>query len=143
MKVTNYSDLKNLEDLARYLTNQCKKTSCNVILLKGELGVGKTTITQKIALQLGVESRVNSPTFTITKKHSTKDNIFLNLYHYDLYRLSSSRETEELGIYEEIGNKNNLVIIEWPELITENLKRYLLVKLSSNKKKRVAKIFTR
>ena len=121
MKTFDYTDLNSLQELSQYLVNQCKKTNCNTILLKGELGAGKTTITQNIAIQLGVKTRVNSPTFTIAKKYTTTDNYFLNLCHYDLYRLSGKQELDELGILEEINNVKNVVVIEWPELIVKQI----------------------
>ena len=88
-----------------------------VVALDGELGAGKTTLTQKIAKLFGVQADVISPTFTIMKKYETNDKNFKNLIHIDAYRLDKEDELTNLGWSEMLRDKDNLIIIEWPERV--------------------------
>ncbi len=88
-----------------------------VVALDGELGAGKTTLTQRIAKLFGVQADVISPTFTIMKKYETNDKNFKNLIHIDAYRLDKEDELTNLGWSEMLRDKDNLIIIEWPERV--------------------------
>lgn len=79
-----------------------------VICMEGDLGAGKTTLTQSIAKGLEIHDYVTSPTFTIIKEY--KGN--LNLYHMDAYRLESEDDMYDLG-YDEYINSDGVCIIEW------------------------------
>lgn len=94
-------------------------TSATVIALEGELGSGKTTLTQEIAQALGVKEKVISPTFVIMKKYAVTDPFFKYLIHIDAYRLNESSELLKLGWEEILADKTNLVIIEWPSQVPE------------------------
>ncbi|QQR50571.1 tRNA (adenosine(37)-N6)-threonylcarbamoyltransferase complex ATPase subunit type 1 TsaE [Candidatus Nomurabacteria bacterium] len=87
-----------------------------VVALSGELGAGKTTLTQEIARQLGIKENVNSPTYVIMKKYKIPLMIpgFRLLIHIDAYRLDSEQELEKLGWQEIIAEPENLILIEWP-----------------------------
>lgn len=92
-----------------------------VILMEGDLGAGKTTLTKGIAKALGVSRVVNSPTFTILKIYEGR----LPLYHMDVYRLDNESGDEYLEEYFEAGG---VTIIEWAHQISNILpKNYLLV----------------
>lgn len=132
MKKTIVKDLNELKDLAIKIV----KKNQNIVLLKGDLGAGKTTLTQFIAKELGVKTRVNSPTFTIMKQHTIVNDNYKNLVHYDLYRLSTIEEVEDLGFFEVTKDKENFVIVEWPELILEHLSKYLLIEIELQKNQR-------
>ena len=80
----------------------------DVVLLSGELGAGKTTFTKGIALTLGVQDSVTSPTFTIVKEYVGET---LDLYHMDMYRLSG--DLTELGLEEYLGKEKGVSVIEW------------------------------
>ena len=80
----------------------------DVVRLSGELGAGKTTFTKGIALALGIEEPVTSPTFTIIKEYRGEK---LYLYHMDMYRLSG--DLTELGLDEYLGKKDGVSVIEW------------------------------
>ncbi|MCX6624188.1 MAG: tRNA (adenosine(37)-N6)-threonylcarbamoyltransferase complex ATPase subunit type 1 TsaE [Acidobacteria bacterium] len=90
-----------------------------VVLLIGNLGAGKTTLTKGIAEGLGAVSRddVSSPTFTLIHQYSER------LYHIDLYRLDTVDEVRTLGL-DEIFDREAVVLIEWgerfPELMPED-----------------------
>jgi len=81
-----------------------------VITLSGDLGAGKTTLTQSIAKGLGITKTVSSPTFTICKIYHGR----LPLYHFDAYRLEGSEE--DLG-FEEMIEGDGLAVIEWPQYV--------------------------
>lgn len=97
------------------------KTRATVVGLYGELGTGKTTLTQFLAKELGVKRKVNSPTFVIMKRYELKNSKYKNLFHLDAYRLKNERELLSLGWDEIIGNREHLVFIEWPERVVKAL----------------------
>ncbi|HEV2237533.1 MAG TPA: tRNA (adenosine(37)-N6)-threonylcarbamoyltransferase complex ATPase subunit type 1 TsaE, partial [Ktedonobacterales bacterium] len=82
----------------------------DLILLRGELGTGKTTLTQGIARGLGITGGVNSPTFTLIKEYAGR----LPLYHMDLYRLDDFAAIEELGI-EDYLERGGVSVVEWAD----------------------------
>lgn len=85
-----------------------------VILLDGDLGAGKTTFTKGLAVGLGVEDIVNSPTFTIAKSYSGR----LDLNHLDVYRLEGL--DEDFGIEEYLGD-NEVLVVEWSKFIDKDI----------------------
>lgn len=98
-----------------------------VVLLDGEMGSGKTTLTQGIAKGYGIENIVNSPTFTIMKKYQTKDRMH-SFYHLDLYRLDDVGNDFDL---EEYIDGTGMVVIEWPFQVSELMpKDHLLIKIN-------------
>jgi tRNA threonylcarbamoyladenosine biosynthesis protein TsaE len=86
----------------------------DVITLEGDLGAGKTAFTKGLALGLGVQRNVNSPTFTIIKEYEGR----LPLYHMDVYRLEDSYE--DLG-FDEYFEGNGVTVVEWAHLIGDQL----------------------
>ena len=92
-----------------------------IVGLYGNLGAGKTTFTQAVAKELGVEDIVNSPTFVIEKIYETKHPHFIRLVHIDAYRLENGKELQNLNFEELVNNAHNLIIIEWPENVKEIL----------------------
>lgn len=82
-----------------------------VIAIAGELGAGKTTLTQSICRGYGVSDDVTSPTFTLVHEYSGARS---KVYHLDLYRMKSARELEALG-WDDMLQENALVIVEWPD----------------------------
>jgi len=98
-----------------------------VILLDGDLGSGKTTFTKGLALGLGIETIVNSPSYTIMKKYQSKDRL-RTLYHLDLYRLDGEGSDFDL---EEYIDGMGMVVVEWPYQVESLLpKDHLLVKIN-------------
>jgi len=84
-----------------------------VIALIGELGSGKTVLTQGLAWGLGIPERPTSPTFTIVNQHEGGR---LVLNHMDLYRVNDEEELYELGI-EEYFNNDSVSVVEWPDIL--------------------------
>jgi tRNA threonylcarbamoyladenosine biosynthesis protein TsaE len=84
----------------------------DVVLLFGDLGAGKTLLTQGIARGLGLEEKeyIRSPSFTLINEYKAK----YPIYHIDLYRIESLTEIENLGL-EEIFSGNGVTIVEWAE----------------------------
>lgn len=87
-----------------------------VLCLDGDLGAGKTTLTQFIAKEFGVGENITSPTFTIIKEYEGK----LPFYHMDVYRIESDEEMYDLG-YEEYIYSDGVTIIEWSQKIINML----------------------
>lgn len=83
-----------------------------ILALYGDLGSGKTTFVQGVALGLGIKRRIISPTFIIVRKYALT---MKNFYHIDLYRIDSERDIEGLGLKEIIDNQENIVAIEWAQ----------------------------
>lgn len=89
----------------------------DVLLLHGDLGAGKTTLTQGIARALGVRGPVTSPTFTLVSEHRLPTPVrgIDRLYHLDLYRLNDPDELESIGYEDYLAPDDGVSIIEWPE----------------------------
>ncbi len=87
----------------------------DVYTLLGDLGVGKTVLTQGVAKGLGIEEPVNSPTFTIMQIY---DEGRLPFYHFDVYRIGDVSEMDEIG-YEDYFYGEGICFIEWANLIEE------------------------
>lgn len=105
------------EGLGEYLKNQIENGR-NIVLLKGNLGVGKTTFVKHFVGHLGGKiGDVDSPTFSIVNTYESVSN---TIHHFDLYRLNSAEEIEDVGFMEYL-DKNNLCFIEWPEKIADFL----------------------
>jgi tRNA threonylcarbamoyladenosine biosynthesis protein TsaE len=89
-----------------------------LLLLTGELGAGKTTLTKGIASGAGAahEEEITSPTFTLIHKYTdgAKSSNRPAVYHIDLYRIESRQDLETLGL-DDIFNERAIVIVEWPE----------------------------
>jgi tRNA threonylcarbamoyladenosine biosynthesis protein TsaE len=89
----------------------------DVLLLSGDLGAGKTTFVRGLAEGLGLAPDVvSSPTFALVHEYRGGR---LALYHADLYRLDSSA-AEDLGL-EELGVRDGILVIEWPDRLTHEL----------------------
>jgi len=112
--------IDELKLLAKNISDQIKKS--DVILLKGQLGSGKTTFAKFLVSALsGKEEIVQSPTFNLVLTYGLKN---YTVWHFDLYRLSNIEEVWDLGIDEAISN--GVSVIEWPEIIQEFFKENYL-----------------
>ena len=131
-----------------------------VIALQGNLGSGKTTFTQGFMKALGARHRITSPTFIIYRKYSIfggrtspkfkkyqevrPPEIDLKfVYHFDLYRINKPKEILNLGFRKIINNPENIVLIEWPEIIKKILPQntiWINFEHGKNQKERIIKI---
>lgn len=84
-----------------------------IVLLRGDLGAGKTTLVKGIAagFEAAEEEDVTSPTFTLIHEYRGPR---VNIYHIDLYRIDTQRELETLGL-EDLRSDRSLLLIEWGE----------------------------
>jgi len=108
-EIKNEAEMKRFgEMLGSYLFGGC------LIELVGDVGSGKTTLTKGIAVGLGVEDDVQSPSFTIKRVYDARDHLILA--HYDFYRLMDAGiMTNELE--ESLTDPNCVTIIEWGEIV--------------------------
>ena len=97
-------NLTELEKLSRLLTPFLQPNI--YLILEGELGVGKTTLAQLIAKNLGIKEKITSPTFNILQRHQINNDHYLN--HFDFFRLNPN---DNLEIFQELTT-DNLNIIE-------------------------------
>lgn len=108
--ITNYREetFKFAKEIAKQLNGG------EIIFLKGNLGSGKTTFTQGLALSIGIKDCVNSPTFVIMKQYFNQP---LSLIHIDAYRLEGI--TQDLGFLDYLDNQS-IMLIEWAEYLNDN-----------------------
>ena len=121
------SHLADSEDATQAIARDLAATlrPGDVVLLSGDLGAGKTTFVRGLAEGLGIDPQeVSSPTFTIVHEYRGRG---LTLYHVDLYRLERAA-TDDLGL-EEIGVKDGVLAIEWPDRLTHDLPGARLIRL--------------
>lgn len=114
---------KSLEE-TREIAEQFVKTldideKAKVVALTGNLGSGKTAFSQAVGTTLGVIENVQSPTFVIEKIYPIDYHGFKHLIHIDAYRLDHSKELLHLGWQKIISEKENLILIEWPERVAD------------------------
>ena len=101
-------------NIASKLASQLKKG--DVIILTGELGAGKTKFVEGVLSYFNIQDEISSPTFTIVNEYYAND---VNIYHFDLSRLSEPEEFEAIGGFEYF--EKGISILEWGELIEEIL----------------------
>ena len=102
-------DLNQIDAIAESLVAAFEH---NIILLKGDLGAGKTTLVNDIAKQLGSNEEVSSPTFGIVNELNIANT---TAFHMDLYRIENSDELQQFGFDEYVHN-GDYCFIEWPEI---------------------------
>lgn len=113
------------ERLAKKFLRTSRKEAL-VIIIKGDLGYGKTTFLQGFAKGLGIKEKVLSPTFVILRRFKIfpsqkRKTQFDEFYHIDCYRIKESKEILDLGFKKIISDPSNIIAIEW----AENIKKVL------------------
>tara|TARA_Y100000590_G_C15655164_1_gene990330 strand:+ start:256 stop:702 length:447 start_codon:yes stop_codon:yes gene_type:complete len=139
MKISSIRELEKI-------TNKIKKALLpgDVVFLYGEIGVGKTTFARLLINSFEnaeklKNSEVLSPTFNIVFEYKIKE---FTIKHFDLYRLKNENDIKNIGLFENL--KENITLIEWPELIKEKPKNRLdlFFKYTENYSKRSLTIKT-
>jgi tRNA threonylcarbamoyladenosine biosynthesis protein TsaE len=87
----------------------------DIVILRGDLGAGKTAFTQGVARGLGCTQRVTSPTFTICQVYELPDGAIDALLHIDLYRIGHAAELSDLGVDEAV-DRGAVAMVEWGDL---------------------------
>lgn len=101
------------EDCGRALAAELPRGS--VVLLRGDLGAGKTVFARGFARGLGITEYVSSPTYTIVQEYQLPSGG--RLYHLDLYRISGAVAALDFGVDEFLCDRNAFSLVEWPERI--------------------------
>jgi tRNA threonylcarbamoyladenosine biosynthesis protein TsaE len=92
-----------------------------LVVLRGELGMGKTTLVRGIAAAIGADAdEVASPTFTLVHEYRGRK---VRLIHLDLYRLEEERELEGIGLWEMAEAEDALVLVEWGDRFASVMER--------------------
>lgn len=104
--------LDDLQEIAAQIIGHI--SAPNVVLLKGQMGAGKTTLIKQLARNLDVTEVISSPTFSLVNEYL--DGSGEKVYHFDLYRLEDVEEAYDMGI-EEYLDSGCWCFIEWPDLI--------------------------
>jgi len=108
-------NLNEIDKISKIILDNIKHI--NIVLLKGDLGSGKTTLVKSILKKLGVNDEIKSPTFSIVNEY---DHPSGPIYHFDLYRIEKIDELDVIGFEEYIDNCN-ICFIEWPEVGMEKI----------------------
>jgi len=133
--------IKSLDQLNQVTLRIIKKINNeDCILLYGEIGTGKTTLTRALINNLQnqnqqVETEVLSPTFNIIYEYEISE---LKIMHYDLYRLKTEKEVQQLGIFDQ--SRKSIKVIEWAEIIKDKPDNRLEVYISHEKEQDMRKI---
>ena len=105
--------LNKIDEISQLIIDKIK--TVKTIMLRGELGSGKTTLVKSVLKRMGVNDSVTSPTFSILNEYDFAGNI---IYHFDLYRIENKDEALNLGL-EEYFYSSNLCLIEWGSKIED------------------------
>lgn len=106
------SSIAGLEEVVELLADYIGQ-GYRVILLSGDLGSGKTTLTKALCQRLGVRENISSPTFSLVNEYQSPEEGAI--YHMDLYRLEKTDDLVQIG-FEEYLESGRICLIEWPEL---------------------------
>ena len=123
---------KSREDTEAFAKEYAKSLSpCDVVLLDGDMGAGKTVFSKGVARGLGIQEEVTSPTYAYMNDYDGR------LFHYDCYRIESVEQAENLGLadYFDMGG---ICLIEWSQniapLLPEKVKRVRIRKISETER---------
>ncbi|PLX28455.1 tRNA (adenosine(37)-N6)-threonylcarbamoyltransferase complex ATPase subunit type 1 TsaE [Candidatus Parcubacteria bacterium] len=139
--ITKNSDETRI--IGKNLSTQLK--GGDIVLLHGDLGAGKTTLTKGIVEGFGIDPNdVVSPTFTLMQEYQVDKSAseqVSKLVHIDTYRLEDEEQLREIGVEDYLGEKNTVCLIEWPEKIEGLLKDRktinILIRHSENDKRKI------
>jgi tRNA threonylcarbamoyladenosine biosynthesis protein TsaE len=142
MTIVEYTTRSAEETVALGRKLAAKLKDLGMVILRGDLGAGKTTLVKGIAegLKAASQDDVTSPTFTLIHEYRGPE---VTLYHVDLYRIDTQRELDTLGLDELFTEEGNLVLIEWgekfPRLMAECDAEIRIERVGENERKVVVK----
>lgn len=114
-------ELKDIDKVAQKIYERLDH-SC--VVVKGDLGVGKTSLIKAISPYFGIDQNLNSPTFGFISEYLSDK----KMVHMDLYRLKSVNEAFEIGVFEYF-NSDAYCFVEWPEIISQLLPSHHIIEL--------------
>ncbi len=120
--------LEDMHEIAKEIASNLPQY--RIVLLKGELGAGKTTLAQNICQILGINESITSPTYTIVNEYEVPNGS--KIYHFDLYRLKKTEELQGFGFLEYIDS-GNPCLIEWPAIAEKYLTDQPLLEVTIHK----------
>ncbi len=126
--------LEKTQELAEHIAKLSKEHL--LIVLKGPLGAGKTTLSQAIAKVLKSPAVVTSPTYTLIHEYPSPEGLIV---HIDAYRLANAQHLMDLGL-EDYLDRARIVLVEWGETLLEHYPEALLVNIEFDGEKRNATI---
>ena len=121
-------DIEQIDEAANQLL---ESVNSKIILFYGEMGVGKTTLISALVKQLGGDSEVSSPTFSIVNEYIVDID---KVYHFDFYRIEDEYEALDIGV-EDYFESGHWIFIEWPDKIKKILPlnaEFSYIKLNEN-----------
>lgn len=120
---------KETTELGKKIAAQFK--GGDIVLLEGDLGAGKTTLTKGIAEYFRIKDTITSPTFTLMNTYpiSTNNSELKTLIHIDTYRLEDENDLIEIGVEDYLDDPNTICLIEWPEKIERLIKDKKVIKI--------------
>ena len=107
--------LNNIDEISELIIDKIK--TVKTIMLRGELGSGKTTLIKSVLKKMGINDSVTSPTFSIVNEYNFAENI---ICHFDLYRIENIEELDVIG-FEDYIYSQNTCFIEWPEIVLNKI----------------------
>ena len=134
--------IKNLDETIKFGHNLSLELKAkSIVLLKGQIGAGKTSLVKGIAEGLQIKENITSPTFALSHHYNSGK---LPLIHMDLYRLEETSSAQELFLEEEeeLEQNNGIMVIEWPEKIISIVDEYWLIEIQySEGSNRILRIY--
>lgn len=115
------TDFANVAVALKVAIDSFQSDFATIVALWGDLGAGKTTLTQYLAKQFDIEDDLVSPTYVILKTYPLDDERFTQLVHMDAYRFENPEEAKTIRLFEFVRDPKNLIVIEWPELLGDLL----------------------
>ena len=131
MKKFIAKDIKDLKGIAKELLPLFKE---KVVLFKGEMGAGKTTLITEILKQMNSEDEASSPTYSLVNEYHTDYGI---VYHFDFYRINEEEEAYDMG-WEEYAYSGDFCFVEWPERIINLIpEKYHILEILNDNETRI------
>jgi len=138
-KYVTYSATQTKNLSKRMSQKILKSKDAVVISLKGDLGSGKTTFVQGLAIGLEIKHKILSPTFVLMKKYKIP-NTKKQFYHVDCYRIKKAQDLSALNLKKLFLNPQNIIVIEWAERIEKILPKNTIIfefKLINEKQRKI------